>query len=87
MVLRCKKFDVSIKRGCTTLRVSTAIEAMQRWACIYHAEGALAELDHEGCHRARQQMSKALWNEFFEMWSRLHRTQVSDGSKIAQAID
>lgn len=33
---------------------------MQRWTCIYHAEGALAELDHEGCHRARQQLSKAL---------------------------
>jgi hypothetical protein len=63
-----------------------ASEALQRWARIYHAEGAFAEMDHDSRRQARQQLSKPLWDEF-EVWLKLQRTQVMDGSKIAQAID
>jgi hypothetical protein len=43
-------------------------------------------MDHDGRRQARQQLSKPLWEEF-EVWLKLQRTQVLDGSKIAQAID
>ena len=65
---------------------AVATEAMRRWARIYHAEGAFAEMDPDSRRRARQQLSKPLWDEF-EVWLKLQRTQVLDGSKIAQAID
>jgi transposase len=65
---------------------AVASEAMQRWARIYHAEGAFAEMDHDDRRRGRQQLSKPLWDEF-EVWLKLERAQVLDGSKIAQAID
>ena len=65
---------------------AVATEAMRRWARIYHAEGAFAEMDHDSRRQARQQLSKPLWDEF-EVWLKLQRTQVMDGSKIAQAID
>jgi hypothetical protein len=65
---------------------AVATEAMRRWARIYHAEAAFAVMDHDGRRQARQQLSKPLWEEF-EVWLRLQRTQVLDGSKIAQAID
>jgi transposase len=65
---------------------AVATEAMHRWARIYHAEGAFAEMDHDSRRQARQQVSKPLWDEF-EGWLKLQRTQVMDGSKIAQAID
>ena len=59
---------------------------MRRWARIYHAEGAFAEMDDDSRRQARQQLSKPLWDEF-EVWLKLQRTQVPRGSKIAQAID
>lgn len=65
---------------------AVAIEAMRRWARIYHAEAAFAEMDHDSRRQARQQLSKPLWDEF-EVWLKLQRTKVLDGSKIAQAID
>jgi len=65
---------------------AVATEAIRRWARIYHAEGAFAEMDHDSRRQARQQVSKPLWDEF-EVWLKLQRTQVMDGSKIAQAID
>jgi transposase len=65
---------------------AVATEAMRRWARIYHAEGAFVEMDHDSRRQARQQLSKPLWDEF-EVWLKLQRTQVMDGSKIAQAID
>ena len=77
-------FEELSRGGCSASAV--AIEAMHRWARIYHAEGALAGMDPDDRRRARQQLSKPLWNEF-EVWLRLQRTQVPDGSKIAQAID
>ena len=63
-----------------------ATEAMRRWARIYHAEGAFAEMDQSQRRQARQRFSKPLWDEF-EVWLKLQRTQVMDGSKIAKAID
>lgn len=65
---------------------AVASEAMHRWARIYHAEAALAEMNHDNRRRARQQVSKPLWEEF-EVWLKLQRTQVLDGSRIAGAID
>ena len=65
---------------------AVATEAMRRWARIYHAEGAFAEMDAEHRRQARQAMSKPLWDEF-EVWLKLQKTQVLGGSKIAEAID
>ena len=45
-----------------------------------------AEMDESQRRQARQQLSKPLWEEF-EVWLKLQRTQVLDGSKIAEAID
>ena len=59
---------------------------MRRWARIYHAEGAFAQMDESQRRQARQCFSKPLWDEF-EVWLKLQRTQVLDGSKIAEAID
>lgn len=65
---------------------AVATEALQRWARIYRAEAAFAEMDHHDRRHARQQLSKPLWDEF-KVWLKLQRTQVIDGSKIAGAID
>lgn len=65
---------------------AVATEALQRWARIYHTEGALAEMDDAQRRQARQMLTKPLWDEF-EVWLKLQRTQVLDGSKIAEAID
>ncbi len=63
---------------------AVATEALRRWARIYHAEEALAEMDHDTRCKARQQLSKPLWDEF-DLWLKLQRTQVLDGAKIAVA--
>lgn len=63
-----------------------ATEAMQRWARIYRSEAAFSEMSHEERRQARQAVSRPLWEEF-EVWLKLQRTQVLDGSKIAEAID
>ncbi|UJB66462.1 IS66 family transposase [Acidovorax sp. YS12] len=65
---------------------AAATEALQRWARIYRAEAAFAEMDHDSRRQARQQLSKPLWDEF-EVWLKLQRAQVLAGSKIAGAID
>ena len=65
---------------------AVATEALQRWARIYRAEGALAEMNYGERRDARQQLSKPLWDEF-ELWLKLQRTQVLEGSRIAEAID
>jgi transposase len=65
---------------------AVATEAMWRWARIYHAEAAFAGMDDDHRQQARQRLSKPLWDEF-EVWLKLQRTQVLDGSKIAAAID
>jgi transposase len=65
---------------------AVATEAMQRWARLYCAEAAFSEMSHEERRQARQAVSRPLWEEF-EVWLKLQRTQVLDGSKIAEAID
>ena len=77
-------FEELSRAGSSASAVAT--EAMRRWARIYHAEGAFAEMDHPSRRQARQRLSKPLWDEF-EVWLKLQRTQVLDGSKIAEAID
>jgi transposase len=80
-----RRYFEELSRGGSSAS-AVASEAMQRWARIYHAEGAFAEMDHDGRRQARQQLSKPLWDEF-EVWLKLQRAQVLDGGKIAQAID
>jgi hypothetical protein len=65
---------------------AVATEALQRWARIYQAEAAFAQMDDAQRCQARQQLSKPLWDEF-KVWLKLQRTQVLEGSKIAGAID
>ena len=80
-----RRYFEELSRGGSSAS-AVASEAMRRWARVYHAEGAFAEMDAEQRRQARQAMSKPLWDEF-EVWLRLQRTQVLDGSKIAEAID
>ena len=79
-----RRFEELSRGGSSASAV--AIEALRRWARIYRAEAAFAEMDHDKRHQARQALSKPLWDEF-EVWLKLQRTQVLDGSKIAEAID
>ena len=79
-----RRFEELSRGGSSASAVAT--EALRRWARIYYAEGALAEMDHERRRQARQHSSKPLWDEL-ELWLKLQRTQVLDGSKVAQAID
>ena len=80
-----RRYFEELSRGGQTAS-PVATEALQRWARIYHAEGGLAELDTTQRCQARQQLTKPLWQEF-EVWLKLQRTKVLDGSKVAQAID
>ncbi|MFO1263390.1 MAG: IS66 family transposase [Rhodoferax sp.] len=65
---------------------AVALEALQRWARIYHAEASFAQMSVEQRQRSRQLVSKPLWDEL-EVWLKLQRRRVLDGSKIAEAID
>jgi transposase len=80
-----RRYFEELSRGGSSAS-SVATEALQRWARIYHAEGAFTEMDDDKRRQARQRLSKPLWEEL-EVWLKLQRTQVLDGSKIAQAID
>jgi len=79
-----RRFEELSRGGHSASAVAT--EAMQRWARIYRAEAAFSEMSHEERRQARQAVSRPLWEEF-EVWLKLQRTQVLDGSKIAEAID
>ena len=80
-----RRYFEELSRGGSSAS-AVATEALQRWARIYRAEAAFAEIDHDHRLQARQQLSKPLWDEF-EVWLKLQRTQVLDGSKIAEALD
>ena len=80
-----RRYFEELSRGGSSAS-SVATEAMRRWARIYQAEAAFAEMDDEPRRQARQRLSKPLWMEF-EVWLKLQRTLVLDGSKIAEAID
>jgi transposase len=79
-----RRFEELSRGGSSASAV--AIEALRRWARIYHAEGAFTEMSHDDRRQARQRVSRPLWQEL-EVWLKLQRTQVLDGSKIAEAID
>jgi transposase len=79
-----RRFE-ELSRGGSSASV-VATEAMLRWSRIYRAEAAFAEMGCEERRHARQVLSRPLWEEF-EVWLKLQRTQVLDGSKIAEAID
>ena len=79
-----RRFEELSRGGSSASAVAT--EAMLRWTRIYRAESAFAEMGCEERRRARQRLSRPLWEEF-ELWLRLQRTQVPDGTKIAEAID
>jgi transposase len=79
-----RRFEELSRGGHTASAVAT--QALQRWARIYHAEGAFAKMDDATRRQARQGVSKPLWDEF-EIWLKLQRAQVLDGTKIAEAID
>jgi transposase len=65
---------------------AVATEAMLRWTRIYRAEAAYADMGCDERRQARQVLSRPLWEEF-EVWLKLQRTQVLNGTKIAEAID
>ena len=77
-----RKFEELAKLGTSAV----AHEALQRWARIYHVEGHFAQLAPEQRLQGRQRLSRPLWEELHG-WLRLERARVSDGSRIAQAID
>jgi len=79
-----RRFEELARAGSGASAVAT--EAMGRWARIYHAEAAFADMDDASRQRARQRLSQPLWEEF-KAWLLLQRRQVLDGSKIAEAID
>lgn len=79
-----RRFEELSRGGHTASAVAT--EALRRWARIYHAEAAFAQMDDATRRQARQGLSKPLWDEL-EVWLKLQRTQVLDGTKIAEAID
>lgn len=62
-----------------------ALEAMHRWARIYHVEGQFAGMTAEDRHDGRQRLSKPLWDEL-HAWLQLERARVAGGA-VGQAID
>ena len=63
-----------------------ALEAVRRFAQIYHVEGLAAELGPQQRHQVRQQLSKPLWDAM-EVWLKLERSKVMPGGNIKDAID
>jgi len=62
-----------------------AVEALQRWARIYHVEAQFAGMTPEDRQDGRQRLSKPLWDEL-RAWLQLERARVAGGA-IGQAID
>lgn len=79
-----RKFEELTTRGAGASPV--ALEAMQRWARIYHVESLLAGATAEERLAGRQRLSRPLWQEL-HAWLQLERRRVVDGGAIAQAID
>ena len=84
-----RKFEELTTRGASA-RASTsssplALEALQRWARIYHVERLLAGASAEERHAGRQSMSRPLWEEL-RAWLQLQRQRVAGGAN-GQAID
>ena len=79
-----RKFEELTKPGAGASPV--ALDALQRLARIYHVEGHFTGLTPEQRLEGRQRLSRPLWDEL-QVWLKLERSQVGDGSRIAQAID
>ena len=79
-----RRFEELSRGGSSASAVAT--EAMLRWTRIYRTEAAFAEMGCDERRHARQVLGRPLWEEF-EVWLKLQRTQVPDGTKIAEAID
>jgi transposase len=78
-----RKFEELTTRGASASPV--ALEALQRWARIYHIEGLLTGMAPEERLAGRQSMSRPLWEEL-RAWLQLERGRVAGGT-IGQAID
>jgi hypothetical protein len=63
-----------------------ALDTLQRLARIYHVERHFAGMTAEQRLDGRQRLARPLWDEL-QVWLKLERTQVGEGSRIAQAID
>ena len=84
-----RKFEELTTRGASA-RASTsssplALEALTRFARIYHVERLLVDASAEERHAGRQSLSVPLWQEL-HAWLKLQRQRVAGGA-IAQAID
>lgn len=62
-----------------------ALDALQRWARIYHVEGYFAGMAPEERREGRQRLSRPLWDEL-RAWLQLERSRVG-GRAIQEAID
>jgi transposase len=81
-----RKFEELTTRGGTGPRASPVeLEALQRWARIYHVEHHLAGMTPEDRLDGRQRLSLPLRTEM-RAWPQLERQRVAGGA-IAQAID
>jgi transposase len=78
-----RKFEKLTTRAASASPV--ALEAMQRWARIYHVERLLAGMAPEDRLARRQSMSQPLWDER-RAWLQVERPRVAGGA-IAQALD
>ena len=65
---------------------AVAAQAIQRIAWLYRIEAEARALTSPERLRMRQERSQPLWEEM-QVWLRLERTRVPDGSAIAKAID
>jgi hypothetical protein len=77
-----RKFEELAKAGASDV----AVQALQRFARIYHVEGELGSLTPEERLAMRQAMAKPLWEEM-HAWLKLQRRRVADGGTTAKAID
>jgi transposase len=78
-----RKFEELTTRDATASPV--ALEALQRWARIYHVESLLAGMTPEDRLEGRQCLSRPLWDEL-RAWLQIERRRVA-GGVIGQAID
>lgn len=77
-----RRFDELAKAGTSTV----GEEAIQRFACIYAVERALAGLSDEERRSGRQALARPLWEQL-GAWLQLERRRVADGGSTAAAID
>ena len=77
-----RKFDELIKVN----QSPVALQAVQRIALIYRVEREAKALTVNKRHAVRHARSKPLWEEL-QVWLRLERGRVPEGSAVARAID